>query len=562
MALNDAATKQPPAAANPFLVVFLVSTLVMIPALLAGAMRHGVDSIFHARWMRSFSQQFWSGEFYPRWLMDLNDGFGSPAFFIYPPFSQFVTAILHPLVSDPSAAAMLLGISAWLAVVISGIACFLWLRKALPGWHSAALIGALTYMLAPYHLYIDVYQRGAMAEVWAFVWPPISLLLLHRLDRFQPGTMALLALSLAGLLVTHAPSVLILFPAYFLYAVVLDWQDRRISRSAWLAVGCGLGCLLAGWYLGTALMHTQYINTEALFGPRTTSSNWLIGGGAWDDPAIQHAIYIAVTIQGLIGLAAASVALAKSRRGERALPLLALLLSIIPLFMMTVPSKPIWDLGLPINRIQFPWRFSLLLSLACALGVALAARRLAPILTTGVPALFLIANALLYAFPAEHPLAATVVPSEISDDRNWDAGEYRLARKDEIDGEFAEGQRARFASGTGSLALVEWRPRAIRLDVDAATRSTVAVRQFVYPGWTVSASPSTAAATLLDGEPYLMIAMPAGRHAIELVLSETPEEYAGRIASGIGLVIVLCLACLSISRRQVSPRSAGPRIPA
>ena len=70
-------------------------------------------------------------------------------------------------------------------------------------------------------------------------------------------------------------------------------------------------------------------------------------------------------------------------------------------------------------------------------------------------------------------------------------------------------------------------------------------------------------ALMVDGKPYLMVTVPAGRHTIELVLSETSEEYAGRITSGIGLAAILCLVGLSIlRRRQVSPRSAGLRTPA
>jgi hypothetical protein len=560
MALTDGGGEKPrpPPPVNPFLVIIGVGTLVMMPALLAGAMRNGIDSIFHARWMQAFATQVWSGELYPRWLLDLNGGFGSPAFFIYPPFSQYVSALLHPLLPDPNSVAFLLGVSAWLAIVISGLACLLWLRHALPQWSAAVLIGALTYMLAPYHLYVDVYQRGALAEIWAFVWPPLSLLQLHRLDRFQPRAMVWLCLSLAGLLVTHAPSVLILFPAYFLYALLLDLQDRRLARTAWLVASCAIACLLAGWYLATALLHTRYIDMSALFGARATSSNWLIGGGAWHDPAIQRDIYVSVAIQGVIGLACAAIALANSSRKHVALPLAAILLSIISLFMMSVLSKTIWDLGLPINRIQFPWRFALLLSLACALAAALVVASFPGVtrMAIALPVLLLLANALLYAFPAEYPVALTSTQPTAPDDPSWDAREYRLASRKEVETAFAAGERARVTNGIGSVNVIEWRPRALKLDVEATTQSVIAIRQFRYPGWTAEGG-----ASLIESKPYLQIAVPSGHHTIELILSETPEETAGRIASGIGLLILLAIAAMGFLRR-LSPRSGEPRIPA
>lgn len=551
MALNVVGAKPsaPASSATPFLVIALVGTLVMTPALMARAMRHGVDSIFHARWMQHFATQFWNGEVYPRWLMDMNDGFGSPAFFIYPPFSQFVTALLHPV--SPNAPVILLGISAWFAVTASGLTCFLWLRRALPGHEMAAVVGALVYMLAPYHLYVDVYQRGALAEVWAFVWPPISLMLVHRLDRFHAANLAGLALSIAALLATHAPSCLILVPAYFLHAILLDRQDRKYARTLRLIIACALGAMLAGWYLGPALTHTRYIDTTALFSGRNASSNWLIGGGAWPDPAIQRDIYVAVALQGAVGLIAAILSLLRSRRGEVALPVAALLLALIPLFMMSILSKPIWDLGLPLNRVQFPWRFSILLSLASTLAVALLISRLVAgrSLIIAIPAALFAANVLLFLFPAQHPLAATVIPVRVADD-SWDAPEYRLARKTETDGVFAPGEHARLTSGTGTLKVTAWRPRLIVLETDIATPSIIALRQFRYSGWTLSALPRKDDVTLEEGRSFLQVATPPGRHTLRLELAETVEERWGKISSGVALAAILCLFGLDILKRR------------
>ena len=531
-------------AANPLVAIYLIASLVMLPALLLGAMANGTDSIFHARWLHYFSEQFWSGDLYPRWLMGMNDGFGSPALFIYPPFSQFVTALLHPLFPSPQLAAVLLGVSVWLAMTASGIACFYWLRQALPGHQLAALAGAAAYMLAPYHLYIDVYQRGAVAEVWAFVWPPLSLLLVHRLDHVSPARLACLALSVAGLLITHAPSSLILIPGYFLYALLLDWQDRRLARCLWLMAGCALACMLAGWYLGTALTHTRYINTSALFGGRNISTNWLIGGGPWPDPAIQRDIYVAVGLQGGISLIAAAIALLKSGRGERNIAVAALLLAIIPLLMMSVFSKPIWELGLPLNQVQFPWRFTVLLSLAGALatGAFCAKIQVSRLKAAVIPAAFLVGNLCLYYFPAPPPIPLSAMPATVSvEDSSWDAPEYQLAPKTAVAGIFGI-ENARLLSGDGHLQVSGWRPRSLAIDVDIKEASTIAVRQFNYPGWAISSTSEDAnPPEFIKGKPFLQVQAPAGRYRIHLTLAETLPEWAGRLASAIAAILVIGL---------------------
>lgn len=540
---------------DPWILILVLATCVTLPAVLLGDMLKGVDSHFHARWSYYFSSQIWNGEFYPRWLMDMNGGFGSPALFIYPPLSQFVTALLYPFFPGLSVAPALLGFSIWLAIATSGITCFCWLRVILPGRRLAATMGAIAYLLAPYHLYVDVYQRGAVAEVWAFVWPPLSLLFVHRLDRFRPAQLAWLAVSIGGLLVTHAPSSLILIPGYFLYALLLDWQDRHLCRAMWLVPATMLGCLLAGWYLGTALTHTRYINTSALFDGRNAAVRWLIGGGVWPDPMIQRDIYITAGLVGAITLVAGVVALRKSDRGERGLPLAALLLGTASVLMMSILSKPVWDLGLPINQVQFPWRFSGMLSLAGALAVGLFCRHfdMFPRALALIPAMMLAANVLLYCFPARYPAARPeTLAAKEPFDNSWDAPEYRLASKSKVEGIFAPGEKAHFASGEGTVSVSEWRPRSLTIAIDSKTASVIAVRQFDYPGWVISSPSQDTELKLVKGKPYLQVEAQAGKHTIHLSLSETTPESVGQLSSGLASILIFGLfgAGWVMSRRK------------
>ena len=39
------------------------------------------DTLFHAMWYTNFSAQLLAGDLYPRWLINLNGGLGSPVFF-------------------------------------------------------------------------------------------------------------------------------------------------------------------------------------------------------------------------------------------------------------------------------------------------------------------------------------------------------------------------------------------------------------------------------------------------------------------------------------------------
>src|SRR5437868_3808254 len=76
--------------------------VLTLPVLILGIPFFSDDGVTHAVWYTHFSEQLSSGNLYPRWLMDMNAGLGSPAFFYYPPVPFFLTSLLRPLFAgDP-----------------------------------------------------------------------------------------------------------------------------------------------------------------------------------------------------------------------------------------------------------------------------------------------------------------------------------------------------------------------------------------------------------------------------------------------------------------------------
>jgi len=61
-----------------------------------GPMARGHDTLEHINYARHFTDQFWSGELYPRWLIGMNHGLGSASFFVFPPLPFYVYALAEP----------------------------------------------------------------------------------------------------------------------------------------------------------------------------------------------------------------------------------------------------------------------------------------------------------------------------------------------------------------------------------------------------------------------------------------------------------------------------------
>jgi uncharacterized membrane protein len=176
--------------------------LLLLPALVRAPMTNDsfwIDWV----WADQFNAALRGGVLYPRWLPQSHGGLGSPVFYFYPPLAFYV-----------SGAAGLVGLSTYnsvlaafgLALAGSGYAMYQWLTN----WAKHPLLGAILYMIAPYHL-LDFYERGAQAESLAVVLIPLIALGLRDKRPF------LLAISYAGLILTHLPlallaSLFLIFP--------------------------------------------------------------------------------------------------------------------------------------------------------------------------------------------------------------------------------------------------------------------------------------------------------------------------------------------------------------
>lgn|GEM_PF-1009142 len=181
---------------------------------------------FNLSWAFQYQRQFFGGQFYPRWLEYSNFGFGNATFVFYPPLSLAATlpfAALHESVSASLVGSMAIALLCF-AVGFYGYAhCFF--KK------STSLILTIVSLFNPY-LLINLYQRGAIAEVWGIAWIPWILWFTHLLvwscytesSRLKRSLYSLgLALSYSGLILSHLPTLLL----FTLLWVILPWCLSR-----------------------------------------------------------------------------------------------------------------------------------------------------------------------------------------------------------------------------------------------------------------------------------------------------------------------------------------------
>jgi hypothetical protein len=258
--------------------------------------------------------------------------------------------------------------------------------------------------------------------------------------------------------------------------------------------------------------------------------------------------------------------------------------------MMTEPSKPLWWLIFALQKIQFPWRFNVLLCISITALVALAIRALGREIAAGRMLKTIMLALIAVWFPAitvdawlrfpqtaPDPVARASKERQIEESR--DAPEYRprwnqsLAQLDwdasmDIDNwdtllehEFESlvqrvnnsGTGARIIKGTGRVTVTARRPREIDFHVESPSGVTLEASQFYYPYWkagvlgesNIPIEPSTP-----DG--LLTLRLPAGSHDVHLRLDRSRAEVAGGIVSlGSVMALFAFVAYRSLSSRSI-----------
>lgn len=356
--------------------IALIAIVVVIPIFSYGIYDAHDLPAFHLRWAKQFSDQFWSGELYPRWLLNLNAGLGSPTFFFYSPIPYYFTSLLRPLVwvSDPYGWHQL-SFGAELALMASGITAYVWLRSlVLP---TAALIGAIFYLVAPYHLAIDLYARFAYAEFWSFVWFPLILYFTQKIVDRQKGGAIGFTIVQALLIMTHLPSFLIFSIVPFLYLFWFSNARTRIRTVIFLSFAFLLAVGVSAVYWLPAMTTKEFVILKAdpsQYKYFRYEDNFLFSGAIYDSLKGFIAFVEISSVLTLV-LAIFSFLIARKQSTPRS-SLFWIAIALASGWMMFPISNPIWQLLQPLQVIELPWRFNVILTIALTALAALSVRRI------------------------------------------------------------------------------------------------------------------------------------------------------------------------------------------
>jgi hypothetical protein len=514
-----------------------LSAAVTLPLWLLVAMRwpQSLDFAFYALALDQFSAQVWAGDWYPRWLTDVNAGLGSPAFLFYSPGVYWLGSALEWLAPRDVHGFGRLVLLLQLGVVAAGLSAHRWLRRH---WlEPEARAGALAYAACPY-LALKIYSSFGVAELWAIACLPLLLLATER------KTFWGLAAGYAALALLHLPSCLVFAAVPVVYSA---WNSG--IRAAARAVGAGLaGACLAAFYLVPAVMNRPFI----------VEHHFLQGRFDYREN-FSHPDAILAALLTLLPVLWLAVRLPREQRatpwkaGATRFWAAEVLAACV---MMTPLSVPLWDALPPLQYLQFPFRFftALIPGIVWLEGRLLAVRPFPGfrLVVTATAYVVVVVGAALPAFVTDPaPLR------QFLDQRVVAAPEYQTRWMAEsklapwaLPPEIVRSSVAALTSGSGRVEVEQWSSRRIVLRTMIETpQAQVRLKTAYFPGWTNAEQGN--AIEPVDG--LLGVMLHKGQERVELLRPYFRGEREGLAISLVTLGAVLVATAIVRLNATSSP---------
>lgn len=572
---------------NPFM-------LLLIPAFYLATIhasdgRYPISSSYapNVIWAYEWAEQFRLHIWYPRWMEHTYMGLGSPTFNFYGPFAMYASLPFSVGLGLPVSATVLY--TSWSALLVLGIGmaqltqCVLAARNR---WLPTVI--GVTAMLSPYAM-INVYARGALAETWAMALYPWLLVALFRsLDGATLTLRYQLILMTAAFALCHPPSLLLGTSGIGFALFVISRNLADVVRAARRVVApMAIGFALVGCYLVPAIGDQKYVNIKYLTnggGPRAVDrllttelgrlSLMFVDG--FEGLLVPAFAFYCVSILLVAYLLRRYQSLATGS-GERKLVFL-LACGALAAIMMTDLSRGVYALVPILNRIQFAWRWMVVLTVSALpiwgyVFLTATSRRNSSTLLLRIPVWLVTIWAMTYAFST--PMA--VVEWHNADANRTDALFARMARAGrESDGSagpvaafrgllrintnnelvledvpeyqpFAksDGQLpprtygyVEWVNGGGNVSNISWRPSHRSFTVDSPTGGRAIVRTSAWVGWQVTVNQESSVGDDDGDWGRMVIQIPAGHSNVKIDYIGTKNQ---RIGEAISLTVLLAL---------------------
>jgi hypothetical protein len=349
------------------LLFIIVSFLITVPSLnlTTTARIEGGDFDYHIGRLQNSVSAILDGQIVPQLNPNSTGGFGGGGNIFYGPLPTYVAALLRLFTGNW---VVIYNLTVIIGCLASGLVMLFVLKRVLPpDKQFAAIIGALIYILTPYHVNA-LLGLQSIGSFYAFIFVPLVFLGLYQI--VKPNRELLitpLIVGVSGLLLTHTITTFIvaLFSAIFL---IINWRQihwkqtgPRIAISALVILGVSAFFILP-------ILEAKATNIYYIFSNTACVSFGMPDCHGIETYSLSDFLHSGVMLLSTV-MIAATIALYFTLRKkitdkfERRLLLQGLVFSIVTIVLMTglIPYEKIRIL----DSLQFSWRFLVIPAALC-----------------------------------------------------------------------------------------------------------------------------------------------------------------------------------------------------
>jgi len=513
----------------------------------------GHDFEFHVNSWMEVASQWRHGILYPRWAAMANYGYGEPRFIFYPPASWILGAALGSILPW-----WLVPIAyVWIVLTAAGWSMFVLARNFLSGKHAA--FAAVLYAVNPYHLVI-VYWRSAFAELMAAIWLPLLLLWVLRLESEGRKAMLFLAMAMAAVWLTNAPSAVMANYSLVLLVGTVAVLRRSPRLLLYGATACLLGLALAAFYVLPAAYEQRWVTIEQVLAPGVRPyENFLFT--VIQDPD-HNRFNLLVSIVALLEIAVLGLAALLSRKEKHEQPSFwwsITVWSFTIVLLMCPVSLVLWNHLPQLRFVQLPWRWLLCMNVAFALFVSVGMRRWTARVAVALIMLIGLAAVWHWVQPPwwdDREDVANMNVSIQNGDGYESVYEY-IPRGGNLEAIEKNAPLVSCAQCSSEIQIDRWEPEEKYFRVDSANPAQVTLRLFEYPAWKIEVNGKTIPAEKREDTGQMVVPVQPGKNVVRMVFTRTWDRVMGAVISSAAVVaIFLLLALVAPTRLAYRPRSA------
>lgn len=524
--------------------------IVLIFAFIAGfaLMHKGLppthDGEYHVVRFIEFDRTLRGGSLYPRWAPDLNYGYGVPLFNYVYPLPNYFSSFSH-----------IFGLSFidsfkfnfFTAILLAGLFFYLWTKSFFR--EKGAMVGAVFYLFSPY-MFVDIYIRGSVGEVWAlalfpgFLWA-ITEFIYEKKRAFLPVSIVFLAL----IIFSHNILALMFFPFSILYSFLLisfAKNQKSLIFSLISIIFMGLGLSAVFWL--PALSETKYTVGLQIFDYKNSFPDFFqllfpSWGSGFFGGSLTNQMSVQIGIANLFAVFISIVVFIKlfRKKDYRAKLVGFFLIAFFTVtFLILRFSLPVWEKVPFMNYFQFPWRFLSLIILICSF----LAGGIFSVVKKKIFFIVMLFLPVILAFSYAHPAYFM--------DRT---DNYYATRPNFIDGTNSIGNSfntlwfnakpVRIASKIQEnrnmvINKESIQPSNYKFETTTLKPVVLTLNTAYFPGWEVRIDKKHVQGNK-NKEGLIIFSVPKGRHFLDVNFNDTPIRKVSSLISILSLILVITL---------------------